>query len=184
MKYAGIGSRQTPHHILDLMSDFAHAFAGEAVLRSGGADGADSAFEFGAVLGSGRTEIYLPWNGFNGRLNNAFMQEPTDAAMELAAGYHPGWSFLKQGAKKLIARNGHQVLGPNLDDPVSIIVCWTSNGSLTGKESGTGGTGQALRIAADYPEIEVFNLKQPDHLAWIVEAIGDNGIPLDDRTVL
>ena len=184
MKYAGIGSRQTPTEILHLMEDFGYAFACEALLRSGGAEGADLAFEFGARLGGGQTEIYLPWKGFNDRINNHYMSAPSPAAIELAKQYHPGWNHLTQGAKLLIARNGHQVLGKNLDDPVDMVICWTNNGSITGKEPNTGGTGQALRIAADHPGIQVYNLKNRDHLEWLQEVIGDDGIPLGRTTIV
>lgn len=171
MTYAGIGSRQTPSDILLVMEDFAYAVAlDQAVLRSGGAEGADTAFEFGAVIGSGVREIYLPWSGFNG-LTDGALHEPTVAAFQLAEHYHPGWKYLSRGAKSLIARNGHQVLGKNLDDPVSMVVCWTPDGSLDGRGKKSGGTGQALRIASDRG-IDVYNLKRPDHLEWIHEVIG------------
>ena len=46
--YAGIGSRTTPKVILDLMTSFAKIYAGKGyTLYSGGADGADTAFEYG-----------------------------------------------------------------------------------------------------------------------------------------
>ena len=45
------------------------------------------------------------------------------------------------------------MLGPELMDPVNFIVCWTKDGKATG------GTGQALRIAADPAyAIPIFNL--------------------------
>lgn len=49
-----------------------------------------------------------------------------------------------QGARKLQARNSHQVLGLDLETPSEFIVCWTKNGKSSG------GTGQAIRIALDY----------------------------------
>ena len=66
---------------------------------------------------------------------------------------------LKQGGKKLQARNSHQVLGDSLRDPVAFVVCWTTDGAETLKETGrhTGGTGQAIRLA-DACNIPVFNL--------------------------
>lgn len=177
LKYAGIGSRETPSHIIRVMEDYAYCMASHAVLRSGGAPGADVAFEFGASTAGGRKEIYLPWNGFNGALNNAFLSEPTPQAYEIAEYYHPGWRYLKRGAKKLMARNSHEVLGKDLDDPVDFIVCWTPDGSKDGKSKTCGGTGQALRIAADY-ELDVFNLALPDDLEGICEVIGADGMPL------
>lgn len=47
--YTGIGSRETPPDILELMTKIARfMFKQGFTLRSGGADGADSAFEAGA----------------------------------------------------------------------------------------------------------------------------------------
>ena len=46
MKYAGIGSRRTPPELLDEMEVLGRQLAiADYVLRSGGAKGADSAFE-------------------------------------------------------------------------------------------------------------------------------------------
>lgn len=65
--YAGIGSRDTPEDILRLMAVVAAKREDDGfILRSGGADGADTAFESG-VVSSDMKEIYLPWKGFNGR---------------------------------------------------------------------------------------------------------------------
>lgn len=164
-KYAGIGSRTTPLEILEVMDHFAEAIATESLLRTGGARGADQAFEFGATLGGGLVEVYLPWKGFEERQDGK-ITDPGKDALELAEHYHPNWKALKQGGRKLMARNGYQVLGPDLFDPVEMVICWTPDGSLDGTGSQVGGTGQALRIAADY-EIPVRNLQRPDHLAEI-----------------
>ena len=46
--YTGIGSRETPDSILSLFNDIVFQLAGLGyTLRSGGADGADTAFEEG-----------------------------------------------------------------------------------------------------------------------------------------
>lgn len=66
-KYAGIGSRKTPKEILGLFDYLGRYFAKRRfLLRSGAADGADTAFEDGCDIYSGPKEIYLPWKGFNG----------------------------------------------------------------------------------------------------------------------
>lgn len=80
IKYAGIGSRETPPEVIDVMKDFAYAVAHEAILRSGGAPGADTAFEYGAKFAGGQREIYLPWSGFNG-IEHGHLDRATDAAM-------------------------------------------------------------------------------------------------------
>ena len=150
-KYAGIGSRQTPIDIQTIMTNLAIALANENwILRSDGAEGADSAFELGARL----KEIYLPWNGFCGKYadnNSYFVIDCTEDALDFVYNYHPRGEFLQKGALKLMTRNTYQVLGPYLDDPVDVLFCWTSDGKASG------GTGQAMRIAKDY-NIPIVNL--------------------------
>lgn len=148
--YAGIGSRQTPKDILDKMSEIASFLARKGfTLRSGGAEGADSAFEFGCDFEKGNKEIFLPWENFNNNTSKLYAQH--QKAFTLAHELHPNWKNLKYSVQKLMARNVHQILGKDLDCPVDFVVCWTPNGS------GSGGTGQALRLAKKH-EIKVFDL--------------------------
>ena len=150
MIYAGIGSRETPSDVMVTMSKLAKYFAHLGwILRSGGANGADSAFEAGCDEESGGKEIYLPWKGFNGKVSLLNWISPE--ALEMAALYHPAWNKLNDAARRLMARNCYQVMGGNLDCPSDFIVCWTKDGKASG------GTGQAVRIAIDYG-IPVFNL--------------------------
>lgn len=144
--YTGVGSRETPQDIYTLMSKIAQKLSEmDYTLRSGGADGADLAFESGA----GKKEIYIPWKGFNDSPSN-FYNIPEEA-FEVAAKIHPAWDKLGQGAKKLHARNILQVLGQNLDKPSKFLVCWTSNGK------DTGGTRTAIVLAREY-NVPVINL--------------------------
>jgi hypothetical protein len=145
--YTGIGSRTTPASVLRDMEHIAQGFASKGwVLRSGGAAGADSAFERGA---GDRVQIFLPWRGF--RDSASKFTAPSDAAMQLAGRFHPAWEHCSPTARKFHARNAHQILGPDLDSPSSLVVCWTPGGELVG------GTAQALRMATHYG-IPVFNL--------------------------
>lgn len=160
--YARIGSRETPESVLTDIVKIGQYLAKEGyVLRSGGADGADTAFEQGCDLVNGEKEIFLPWKGFNGSSSNLYLkgkeieEEIQRQAFELAAKYHPGWNFLSYGAKCLMARNGMQVLGRNLNDPVSFVICFNLGGLKRG------GTSQALRIANDR-DIPIFNLSNED----------------------
>ncbi len=152
MAYAGIGSRVTPEPILQIMTDLGEQLARKGLtLRSGGAHGADAAFETGCDKAHGRKEIFVPWNNFNDR---AMLYPLPQRAFVIAEHFHPAWQHCSGGAKKLHARNCLQVLGPDLDTPSDFIVCWTKQ---------SGGTQQALRIAKAY-DIPVFNLIEPDAL--------------------
>lgn len=149
--YTGIGSRRTPPDILSMMTLIAKTLYNmHYVLRSGAADGADSAFEEGAGV---HKEIFIPWNGFNNRKigETGVIPNVSDEAMRIAGEYHPAWHRCSFTAKKLHARNVYQVLGLNLDEPSNFVICWTPNGS------GSGGTGQAIRIAKVH-NIPVFDL--------------------------
>ncbi len=138
--YTGIGSRQTPKDICDLMTRTAAELEGAGyILRSGGAEGADTAFEKGVKL---RKEIYIPWKNFNG--NPSLLFEPSQEAIEMARQFHPAWDKCSKGAKILHARNCHQILGKDLKTNSLFALCWTPGGRLTG------GTAQALRIAMHY----------------------------------
>lgn len=139
--YAGVGSRETPPDILEIIQYAAEALADMGwVLRSGHAPGADQMFEAWAA---GRAEIYLPWPTFEPQVPvaGACYDRPTGAAYRLAAEHHPAWEKLTRGAKALHARNSHQVLGRDLQTPVSFVLAW-SNGNLF-----AGGTAQTVRIA-------------------------------------
>ena len=150
MIYAGIGSRDTPDDVLDQF-EYLGRWLGERghILRSGHADGADSAFERGCAKVCGRMEIYLPWRGFNGSASPLVFQE-SDRSMEIARTFHPNFAALGQGAQKLQARNSYQILGYDLNKPADFVICWTKSGL------GRGGTGQAIRIANHY-NVPVFD---------------------------
>ena len=148
--YAGIGSRKTPEAVQNKMFFIARILAKEGyILRSGGAEGADTAFEDGCDCEGGAKEIYLPWRAFNG--NRSLLYTPSTDTYEISAKFHPTWQRLSQPVRKLMARNAHQVLGADCKSPVRGIICWTSDGEASG------GTGQAIRIAAHY-HIPVYNL--------------------------
>lgn len=155
--YAGIGSRNTPQDILSLMARVSSLLGGLGwTLRSGGAEGADSAFEAGADSGRWPKEIFLPWDGFNGRHGEHV--RPSTQAMDLGRRYHPNWGWLSPSARLLHARNAHQILGPGTcDSPSSFLLCWTPDGATYSTSYATGGTGQAIRIAVAW-DIPVHNL--------------------------
>lgn len=160
--YAGIGSRDTPEDVCKLMTRLAKGLAYNGwTLRSGAAEGADSAFEKGAD----QKEIYIPWDRFNNRdvhTRGHLLGGRSDEAQAIAAKHHPKWHALSQGARKLHARNVNQILGPDLETPVDRVLCWTPDGAEFENETSrkTGGTGQAIRIADDF-DVPVHNLRLP-----------------------
>lgn len=148
--YTGVGSREIPKSVIGRIHIISRFLAGKGwTLRSGGADGADTAFEVGCDEGHGNKEIYLPWKGFN-KSTSPLYTIPKEA-FEIAATIHPNYTLLSVGAKRLHARNVLQVLGQDLSSPSDLVVCWT----LDGKKSG--GTRTAI-VLAEYHKIPVINL--------------------------
>lgn len=176
--YAGIGSRETPEDVLLLMSQTAKKLAWQGwTLRSGGAPGADQAFQIGAataatnplakLVTNGRPdpvppEIYLPWPGFESEFQRSLLHlhgetfirrsDPQTEAFAIAAEFHPAWSRLSHGGRALYARNVHQILGFDVINPQlsSFVICWTKGGK------GGGGMGQAIRIATEH-DVPIFD---------------------------
>jgi len=163
--YAGIGSRNTPISLVKEINYITKALArNNYILRSGGAQGADTYFENGCDLANGDKEIYLPWKNFNGNKSNLYII--TEEAKALARKFHPNGNYLTESVLKLMARNCYQVLGKSLNVPVDLVICWTSDG----KDSG--GTGQALRIARYY-KIPVYNLRNQSDINELKEFFKD-----------
>lgn len=155
--YAGIGSRNTPEEVLLQMSSIAEQLAPKWTLRSGHAAGADNAFEMGAMSGDGAMEVFIPWFGFNGAPfdhPDYIRPKPTQGLADFAAQYHPAWSRCSDAAKLMHMRNACQILGEHGDAPCNLVICWTPKGL------GSGGTGQAIRIAQAH-NIPVFDLGTP-----------------------
>ena len=121
-------------------------------MRSGGANGADSAFEAG-VVDPHNAKVFLPWRGFNN--NPSALFDIHEAAYKMAETFHPAWDRCSPAARKFHARNCYQVLGLDLNTPARMVICWTPFGAVTG------GTGQAMRIAQHYG-IPIFNLAEDE----------------------
>lgn len=163
--YTGIGSRSTPEEIIAEMISWGTLLAKKGyILRSGGADGADSAFEQGCDLVKGQKEIYLPWKGFNN--NKSELYKVSKEALELASRIHPAWGQCSFGAKKLHGRNCYQVLGENLNSTSEFLICWT----LDGKSKG--GTRTAIELAKQN-NIPVYNLAIQEHTDKLLKRFND-----------
>jgi len=153
--YTGIGSREVYPYVFKMGMLIAQELANYGfILRSGGAEGMDTAFEQGCDAVDGRKEIYLPWKNFN--QNPSHLYSPSNLAFEYAAAFHPKWNQLSDGVKKLHARNSHQVLGFDLETPSRCVICYSE---------GSGGTEQALRIAKEI-DIPIINLFDYDSSLW------------------
>lgn len=157
--YTGVGSRETPEEIRELMIDIARELEDEDwILRSGAAEGADQAFEAG-VYNPANKEIYIAWNGFCGRQMGQDGVVPLVECCErrafaLAKEIHPAWDKLSHGAAALHARNTYQVLGRRLDTPSKMLICWAPVDKHGVPKGGT----RTAWVLAQRENIPCFNL--------------------------
>lgn len=118
-------------------------------------------------------EIYLPWNGFNGKWEDRedgyyeMADHTFKQAMEIAQEFHPYWNNLSNGARLLMTRNTYQVLGQDLETPSTCVICYTEGGK------GGGGTGLGIRLAKAY-DIPVYDLgKEKVDVQSVLDWISD-----------
>lgn len=170
--YAGVGSRETPEHILKFIEEVAYWLAGRGYTgRSGSAAGTDSAFEQGfnhyeeinGMSDKATFEAYLPWRDFSGKLEGRIHivtpELPNyNEAFNIASTIHPAWNRLSRGAKALHTRNVYQVLGLDLNTPSNVLFCYAQptynkHKELTGVK---GGTNTAVQLAMKH-NIPIYN---------------------------
>ena len=193
--YTGVGSRETPEEVLELMRDVAYRLSRMGlVLRSGKAAGADAAFQMGAqrwheecgylsIPPENIAEIYIPWDKFKGgeglddrydlSLRTLDRQVPENPQMreQMAEEVHPVWERLSQGAKKLHERNIHQVFGKDLKNKgkgQSKFLIYYAKESKNG--GALGGTATAVNTAAS-AGIPTLNLYHENNRGVLVKFI-------------
>jgi hypothetical protein len=182
--YTGIGSRETPDDILKKIIIIAGLLESEGwILRSGGAAGADSAFEDGVVNKSNNV-IYLPWSGFS-KTNNIGNKIITNRdtllkAEEIAKNFHGGSNnpVIWNKIKKLMIRNVFQVLGEDLQKPSKFVLCWAQSSKFDDNnmiKDVKGGTGMAVRLAHSL-KIPVYNLDLAEHLIKVENFINKSKV--------
>lgn len=159
--YTAVGARDTPDEYLALMIQIGQMMANKGyIMRSGGAPGADSAFEIGCDRARGKKEIFLPYKNFNKNASTLFNTNPR--AFEIAKRFHPAGEALSGTSLKFHGRNVHQVLGKDLETRSEFLICWTFKAQFIG------GTATAMSIARDNgipiinlakckPDIDSFN---------------------------
>ena len=164
--YAGIGSRDTPIHVQKTLKEIANLLEQEEfILRSGGANGADIAFESG-IKNHSNMNIYLPFKEFNNRRHNGTSYIYIEKGnIELDPAYqslkhHPSKGNMRDAAKAMMMRNYFQLHGLSDQNISSFVICWTrdgANGTTILTDWDSGGSGQCIRLAA-LKNIPVYNL--------------------------
>jgi len=173
--YAGIGSRETPHDVLNLMTSIAERLENMGyILRSGHARGADRAFELG-ISNPYMAHIYLPWDDYGvkqykddpgmpirglriAKSRKSILEDYEKMVEEGIVSPN-----LPEAHRLLHGRNYSQIYGMGAEPHSSFVVAWTPDGAETLRELSrdSGGTGVTIKLAADFG-IPVFNLRRPD----------------------
>lgn len=189
--YAGVGSRQTPTPILEAMDRIAQTLGNAGVaLSTGGAHGADHAFETGALRTRAPLTVHTPWPGYNGYRPGSTgpfgidVIRPRPGATiqnhsytDLARAHHPAWSRLTRGPRALFIRNVSILAGALDPDgdllPIRAVLAYTPTGLAHGRPAG--GTGHTLRVAAQLriPTINLSPRTPPAHNAAALNAVPD-----------
>lgn len=173
--YTGIGSRDISEEELDLLVSIAEKLAYTGwKLRSGGAEGADTAFEKGCAGGEGQAEIFIPWKGFGTKIENANSKRyiPNDDKFQdarrllLTEEIIPWFDNMKQGAQKLHARNVYQVLGT--DNTKSDLLVYCADDDKNGIPKG--GTRTAVLLARE-AEVPTYNVRNEEQRKSLLELI-------------
>ena len=116
--------------------------------------------------------IFLPFSEFNGRKedNVSYIYidqndyENYDEAYQ-SLKYHPSKFNMRFSVKSMMIRNYFQHSGLKGEPKSDFIICYTkdsANGTTIPTSRDTGGTGQAIRIAAEN-NTPVYNLKDNDY---------------------
>jgi predicted NAD-dependent protein-ADP-ribosyltransferase YbiA (DUF1768 family) len=170
MTYAGIGSRETPQEVLDKMTEVAKYLEELGyTLRSGGAIGADKAFEKGVTS---KKEVFLG-SVKTGEREKKIAREihPNPQALDNAKAKTTGKS-ISDFMWNLMGRNTNQIFGANLDTPVDFVLAWTQDGLTDYRKRSlqSGGTGQAIDMASrkGIPVINMANDNWRDELKSVI----------------
>lgn len=180
MIYTGIGSRRTPQHILDDMQSIGFTLSEMGyLLRSGNANGDDKAFAKGCDLQKGNSEIYLPFNNFNGGCRNSiFINNKTTLkqAHDIMVTLKPkGYTFNSRNTP-FHRRNVFQILGGNLTKQTDFVICYTDTGAENEKQiierNDNSGTALAMTLASRL-NIPIINMYNSDWLTKLEILLGD-----------
>ena len=165
MFYAGIGSRKTPQACLDMMTKIGRVCVKKGLtLRSGGAVGADQAFEKGCDLEEGTKEIWSPKS-----------QKIIEHEWAIKEAVSVCWEYpllkMKPYTQSLIIRNMYQILGYDREEirPVDFVVFYCEGDPLM-QGNISGGTRYAVRLAHKY-KIPHYNLRTcQNHFAYFLKS--------------
>lgn len=184
MYIAGVGSREVPESVLEVMIRLGRTYTDLGYqMSSGDAWDSDRAFVYGAQQSRRYSEVgarvFLCKDGVNGRWieENPFYYNAQHfdasiitAARAMACTARDGFGGLNEFGISLHARNVYQIHGANLDAPVCGIWFYAEP---DGRTKVKGGTNTAFQLAkmANVPLIKNLYFKETidEALAWLAE---------------
>lgn len=179
--YTGVGSRDVSEEEWDTMVGIAEWLAKSFKLRSGKAEGSDSAFEYGVSISGfpSNKEIYIPWPKFEGNQipgEKICLDRPDSVNYAFSRKYakeiHPAWEKLSVGARRLHQRNIHQVLGRDLAVPVpSTFLLACADSDKNGDPKGGTRTAWMLAKRFDVPCLNIRGKSKIEIFDWIKQFI-------------
>lgn len=167
--YTGIGSRNISGEERELIFNIAVKMSEEGyTLRSGGAEGSDTAFEEGCLSVSGELEVYRPTRSPNMK---GYHLVPNDlqfnyAKTRLSIDIIPWFSYMKPYSQRIHSRNFYQVVG--FDNVCSHVTIYASDEDEEGVK---GGTRTAVMVSRSL-KIPTYNLRIPEQRNTLLKKIG------------
>lgn len=182
--FAGVGSRETPKNIMELMirlgrtaTDLGYKF------RSGDAYNADKAFWYGVQQSKKfediGAEIIIIEDGFRGRTTDEkifydyskLSQDIKDQCMEIAKGVRGSFHGLNEMGIALHSRNVVQIKGLDLKSNVDILFLYAPL-NRNGRVKGGTATAHDLAVKEEVPVIK--NLYIDEDYQWCVEWLAEH----------
>lgn len=172
--YTGIGSRDITDEEHNIITQIAWHFAKAGwTLRSGGAGGADTAFEKGCAGNQGKAEIFIPWKGFGTKIENVNSKRyiPNEDKFQAAKEYLlvdiiPWFEKMSQGAQKLHGRNFYQLYG--VDNTASDLMVYCADDDKNGTPKGGSRTAVLLARKAGVPTYNIRDEAQKKDMLGLI----------------
>ena len=161
--FSAVGKITTPPTVKDrIVEELKKYVTFGYILRSGGAKGADTIFAQTYMEMGGKVEIYLPWNGYNGKfLGHDYINQNccimvTPEAFNIAYELDEKWNERTEATKVLDARNVHIYCGFKIGkEPLSDFVVYFDDHP----ENKDSGTQRGLKVADKFkiPKINLYH---------------------------
>ncbi len=120
----------------------------------------DTAASIGYSTCKDRSEIYLPWKGFNKDVTGKLVR-PSEKAYRIAAGINPRFNNIPPTVRAMVARVVHVIMGDECNTPVNLCIIYTADGAETKADLKAARTGNVpfTIYLCEALGIPVFNLK-------------------------